>query len=742
MVTSYNHGDVICLATNGSGYDSRIIFDCATRKLNLKVDVIPNGSRIMQMKITPGKPNGNFVVFRDTLAHFGKKSLSDLVKTYNDGSQQLAKGIFPYYALTRNNEAGPFPSIDKFDLSAAKTDEQRQEILKFIEDNKDRQDYNPLTECIAYCMNDVKCQAMVCKVYTEIMYSLYKKCPFKYMTAPSFVHALSIQRITKDLELPDKKDPNYIHRIEELARDGTMAILKPQEAVMGRKALRGGRTDARAMYTEITPEEKAQGVTMEYADVNSMYPWWQAKGLYPRGIPTIYVVDEAYYPCFKHQHSLDFCTTCPLDKKYSVSNGDLKKHGLDVRNKWDISRLSLDIGGFIHCSVTAPNMLHPVLMIYDEATQKAITPCGTFTGTFTIQAVKVALTQGYVINHVYRVDEYAMKESQWADFTIDLYLGKLYASESAPGPERQRELYEFLEREFEAGDRLDFTPERWGYNKVRRELFKLLINCGWGKHCESPIKDQKTFIDYENCDEQIPATLFANFSDGKTVLKGVIPVGGERFLYKYLDNDRKPNLSRTYIAAGAMVPDYARLHLWSEMVKIGKDWIYNDTDSGVYKKVPGKYSIPITDVWGGWEAEHTNIMQFVGVGPKTYAFKKLVDGKEIREVDGKEVEVAVTKEVEVFKCKGLYIKRAHKNIVNYNVMAELNRKTLQTGDSQKVDVPQTSFVWFETKYLQTRNMIKHLNFSLDGFKGLVDETGYVYPYGYTGNDFVPHPCIK
>ena len=725
MVCSYNHGNNICLATNGSGYDSRIIFDCAVRKLKLKVEVIPNGSRIMELQITPGKPNGNKVLFRDTLAHFGKKSLEDLVKTYNDGTQQLAKGIFPYYALTRNNTTGPFPSLDKFDLSAARSDEKRQEILKFYEDNKHRTDYNALTECIAYCMNDVKCQAMVCKVYTSIMYDLFKQCPFKFMTAPSFVHSLSIQRITRELELPPKTDANYIHRIEELARDGTMAILKPQEAVMARKALRGGRTDARAMYTEITPEEKAQGITMEYADVNSMYPWWQAKGLYPRGVPTIYVLDETFAPCFTHQHSLEFCTTCPKDNRYSVSNGNLKQHGLDIRTSWDVSRLDLPIGGFIHCNVTAPNMIHPVLMIFDDETQKAITPCGTFTGTFTIHAMKIALAQGYKINHIYRVDEYKMGTSQWADFTIDLYLGKLYASESCPSPERQKELYDFFEREFEAGDRLDFTPSKWGYNKVLRELFKLLINCGWGKHCEAPIKDQKLFIDYATCDEQIPATLFANFSDGKTILKGIIPVGEERFLYKYMDTTRKPNLSRTYVAAGAMVPDYARIHLWSEMHKMGKDWIYNDTDSGVYKKTPGKYSIPISDFWGGWEAEHTNITKFVGIGPKTYAFTKEVDGKE----------------VEIFKCKGLYIKRAHKKIVNYKVMAEMNRKTLETGISQQVLVPQTSFVWNETNYLQTRNMIKHLNFSLNGFKGVVDKNGYVYPYGYTGEDFEIHPML-
>lgn len=720
-LADYNEGDCIALAHNGSGYDTRLIYEyLAINRPSVRMSQISNGSRILQLDVNVGKVDGRKLIFRDTLLHLAS-SLRGLTAAFNDGSVEMAKGYYPHLFNTPENTdyVGPIPGKEFFDITfSCRSDKDREDFLVWYEKNKDVKDWNNREEKKRYCENDVECLAMVVMNYTRVIQETYGLSPFKYVTGPAMVHALSKKRLTELMELGSPKDPNYIHNVEEAAKN-YWAVLKPQEYVMCKEALRGGRTDARKMLTEIDDEMWDRGERIKYVDVCSMYPWEQAVNEFPVGYPQVHVVNDLYRPCFgKHRNSIEFCS-CPRKDRYNDSTG-VKANGIWITSgPWDLEKFK-GIGGYVACDITAPNMLHPVLIVYDKVKQKAIAPCGRFTGVFTINAINVALAHGYVMNEVFRVDIYKMAPSLWEDLTIDFTIGKMCASEGEPDQKRREELVEFFEKHFEAGDRIarTFGCGKWGRNELRRSVYKILNNCGWGKHCQAAIKDQKILANYSLKDEEKVYAMYANVSAGLSSLKNVTPFTDNVFSYTFADDHCKPDLSNSYLAAGAHVPDYGRLTLWRQMNALGKRVIYNDTDSVVYHHVPGEYEVPPGVNWGEWEEEKISkagIRTFAAFGAKSYA--------------------AVSGGMELLKLKGISVNRAHGKMLALDKLIQAQKQVLATGKNEVILVPQQNFVYRPSQGIKTNRSMKKLTFSLDNYKGAVDKEGYVYPPGYTGSDF-------
>lgn len=720
-LADYNEGDCIALAHNGSGYDTRLVFEyLAVNRPDVRMSQISNGTRILQLEVNTGKMDGRKLIFRDTLMHLAS-SLRGLTVAFNDGSVEMAKGYYPHLFNTEENVdyVGPIPAREFFDITfSCRSDKDRDDFLVWYEKNKDVKDWNNREEKKRYCENDVECLAMVVMNYTKVIQETYGMAPFKYVTGPAMVHALSKKRLTELMELGDPKDENYIHNVEEAAKN-YWAVLKPQEYVMCKEALRGGRTDARKMLTEIDDKMWAKGERIKYVDVCSMYPWEQAVNEFPVGYPQVHVVNDLYRPCFKkHSNSIKFCD-CPVTERHYDSDG-VKATGIWVTSgPWDLERFK-GIGGYVACDITAPNMLHPVLIVYDKVNKKAVAPCGRFTGVFTINAINIALAHGYVMNEVFRVDIYKMVPSLWEDLTIDFTIGKMCASEEEPNQERQEELYEFFEKYFQAGDRIaqTFGCGKWGRNELRRNVYKILNNCGWGKHCQAAIKDQKILANYACKDEEKVYSMYANVSAGFSSLKNVTPFTENVFSYTFAEDNCKPDLSNSYLAAGAHVPDYGRLTLWKQMNALGKRVIYNDTDSVVYHHIPGEYEVEQGDMWGQWEEEkisEAGIRVFAAFGAKSYA--------------------VVSGGLELLKLKGISVNRAHGRMLAVEKLIEIQKKVLATGVKQVILVPQQNFVYRPSQGIKTNRTMKKLTFSLGNYKGPVDKEGYVYPPGYTGNDF-------
>jgi hypothetical protein len=213
--------------------------------------------------------------------------------------------------------------------------------------------------------------------------------------------------------------------------------------------------------------------------------------------------------------------------------------------------------------------------------------------------------------------------------------------------------------------------------------------------------------------------MYANVSMGVSSLKNVTPFTNNVFCYTFAEDTAVPNLANSYLAAGAHVPDYGRLTLWRQMNALGKRVIYNDTDSVVYHHVPGQYEVAQGDMWGQWEEEKISkagIRVFAAFGAKSYA--------------------VVSGGMELLKLKGISVNRAHGRMLSLDKLVGAQKQVLKTGEKVVILVPQQNFVYRPSQGIKTNRSMKKLTFSLDNYKGAVDQEGYVYPPGYTGKDFV------
>jgi DNA polymerase type B, organellar and viral len=305
----YNRGRNIAIAHNGSGYDTRLVFETATKRglKNLKMVPILQGSKFMQLTI--GK-----LVFRDSMLHL-KGSLASLSKDFCPPNT-LEKGHFPHLFNTYDNweYEGIIPGKEFFDLAFVMKDEN--ELARFNQWHDEQVKlfqqgvlWNFQTEIKKYCRNDVDILADVIRGYSTNAEKLVGASPLFKATSPSFVHDTILIDYSKklNLELPKgQKDFDMsLHQsnVEKIATETGWAVLVPNEYHYARLALRGGRTDVRKLYHDVTEEEHLEGRDIIYQDICSQYPFQQVVHQFPTGTPLIHVWDIKYYPCVRCQNS-------------------------------------------------------------------------------------------------------------------------------------------------------------------------------------------------------------------------------------------------------------------------------------------------------------------------------------------------------------------------------------------------------------------------------------------------------
>jgi hypothetical protein len=177
---------------------------------------------------------------------------------------------------------------------------------------------------------------------------------------------------------------------------------------------------------------------------------------------------------------------------------------------------------------------------------------------------------------------------------------------------------------------------------------------------------------------------------------------------------------------------------------MGDRVLMNDTDSIVYIHDPDGYNIPEGSMLGEWEIEkpcklNGGIKTFVGFGPKTYAFKAWRQDYKVHTV---------------VKAKGLSLKYAHSNLVNFEVMEEMMKEFLKDPDNynQRIKVPQKSFSFsFNSQSQQsdnyieggmrTRKTVKDLRINLSTMKGVLDGP-FLFPFGHEHNSLPVTPKLK
>lgn len=707
---TFNSGKNLCFAHNASGYDTRLLFEeaCTMNDLDVSMEPILRGGKFMQLKL------GN-AIYRDSLLHV-TGSLRDLAKDFC-GDAMLEKGHFPHLFNTveNYNYEGPIPDRKYFDLSfSMRNDKDLQDFELWYATWVDRTDWNFQQELEKYCINDVLVLSEIMKSYHTILFDKFEMSPWHNTTAPSYVHEVYLRKLALTLELPDPKEEEleYAQRIQELAWNEYWAVLTETEYWFARKALRGGRTDIRKVYHKVSQEDWERGVRIRYQDICSQYPYQQAVHDFPVGLPTIYVWDRRDMPCMDHKKGNCTCSNPLLDRSVHCITDAIEPNAQDI--------LGEDWFGIVCASVEPPsNLYHPVLVHWDEDRGKSIADCYRIErGVFTSVELQQALRVGYTLIKIHRFDKYKKRPSLWADTIKDLFIEKMVNSSRMPSLEDQQRLVREYEAQFGMGDALrkTFLEERWGKNPAKKKTFKIMLNSGWGKHAQRPIMTEAKIFDMAQQEEQV-FTFFQNCTSGQYQFQDCTVMGNKN-MYRYIQDgkDTHPDLHSCYLPAALFVPAYGRLHLWNQLHKLGKRVLMNDTDSIVYLYDPQEYNIPQGDVWGQWEVEDVDsknggIHTFVGLGPKTYAIK-CANGETL------------------VKCKGLSLKHATRQLVNFDSMEKLVLDYLNHSETRSIKVPQTVFVYRFGQGMHTYKMLKDLAFSPDDLKGYLDDQGHLYPFGY------------
>jgi len=121
---SHNFGKNIFIAHNGSGYDTRFVYEWACKNLlDRQVKTIITGCKIMELSLN------SLTKFRDSMLHL-PGSLARLAKGFN---LKMTKGYFPHLFNTVENQeyVGRIPNEGYFDMTF--TAREKKEIDTFKE---------------------------------------------------------------------------------------------------------------------------------------------------------------------------------------------------------------------------------------------------------------------------------------------------------------------------------------------------------------------------------------------------------------------------------------------------------------------------------------------------------------------------------------------------------------------------------------------------------------------------------
>lgn len=707
-----NGGNNICVAHNGSGYDTRLIFEEIV-KLSPDIPITPitRGTKFLELKA--GK-----TVFRDSMLHM-PGSLKRLAKSFQ---LPMTKGYFPHLFNTEMNfnYVGPLPARKYFDLTWTAADEN--DCVQFERWYTQRETEGPWAfkeEILNYCIDDVKILGCIVQKFNTICMEKCAISPWMSTTGPSFVHKCIIASLSDDVKLGlpsvEEDAEGRRKRIDELAYDEHWAVLEPTEYFFARKALRGGRTDVRCIVRVLTPEEKARGCRIVYQDMVSMYPAQQLKEDYPTGLPRIQVFDTDYFPCKEHssphkrlENDLDLVCGCSLEKRASRMDLTIEM----FERQPSLAHLQSFFG--IICVTLQPpnNLYHPALVHFDKTQGKCVASLEPIVAqVFTAPEFQMALQHGYQVITVHRIDEYNKAPGLWNEFIKDLYIEKMAYSEPAPDIEAQEKLVRAYEEKFGMGEAVNESFSRWRYDPALRFVFKIMLNSGWGKHCQRPNMPRSSLI--KNSDKETIETFFQNVEDDVTIVAGMEQLGDWTYVNSSSNGAKvKPNLHGTYLPAGIFVPSYGRIALYEHLSKLDRRVLYHDTDSIIYVYDPELYNIPCSEILGDWSEEDISkeeIIKFVGLGPKSYGLKTL--------------------QRTMIKVKGMSIKRSGSRILNFDTMEDLIEHHLN-GEYPEIELPQMLFNYRIGRGIQTVYNLKKLSFQPEVLKGDLHYDGCVYPKGY------------
>ena len=473
--------------------------------------------------------------------------------------------------------------------------------------------------------------------------------PWLSVTAPGYCHKVIKNQLSSDeyLKFPPDTPANDMirrERLEELAMREHWAVLTPNEYWFARKALRGGRTDVRRLTYTLSPEDILQGKKIVYVDVVSLYPSVQVKYQYPVGVPEVRIYDRDFYPCNMHRnpdHGNSVVLRCSCSFEDKFQNRDKKMFIHDYSNTdpptWQEICLDDDFFGLVCVSLTPPTNLYiPVLVTYDDDALKCsadLTPI--VEQVFTTVELKRALEKGYQLDRLHRFDKYHKAPGLWNPFIKELFIDKLSNELSEndgvveyPTPDQQDALISAYEEKFQMGEAVKNSLKRnvenpnsgWQCNPVKKQVAKIMLNSGWGKHCQRLNLPRTQIVNHK--DTAAYTNLIQRFEAGYTRFTNITHMKYGTAFEKMERSTSYHNIHDSYIPAGLFVPSYGRMVLYEQMEKLQERVLYHDTDSLIYIYDPAEsYNVQTSDIWGDWKEEDESlagIVSFTGIALISY----------------------------------------------------------------------------------------------------------------------------
>lgn len=404
-----------------------------------------------------------------------------------------------------------------------------------------------------------------------------------------------------------------------------------------RQSIHGGRTDVRTLCFELTEEEIARGVRIRYVDVTSMYPFVMKTFQLPCGQVKERVYDDRSQP----------------SRQYLMENIYIAEIDIDPPEK------------YLH---------HPVLVTMRNG--KLVAPLEPLRNyVVTSIELKLAIANGYILRRVHKIHEYEATTDLFAKY-VDAFM-------------------EVKDRAAQEG------------NRAKKQLAKIMLNSLYGKFMQRPnIPTTQYFscLDQREMDAW-QASMRCKAEEGSITLESdFVMLRQEGTLVcqvKTLDTDLTSSLQSIQAAVGSFIAAGGRFLLGKELIKLGTNVLYHDTDSIVYLD-DGGYRIPEGKGLGQWIDECENgdiITHFVSLAPKTYAYK-------IRTKEGKVKEIV--------KAKGLTLHASAKAIITYDSMKQL----LFGEEDEYLAIDQFNIEYKpKTQTLRSRVSQKLLTFNPQDLKG-------------------------
>lgn len=651
-------------AHNGRSYDNYLIMSEIQKQETLKIGkVIQKGRKLLRMDIEK-------VIMTDSLNHF-TGTLDSLVNAFGLSKKLTERGYkprktyFPYkfYKTENKNYTGIIPDREYFEQNNIKHSEKKGKHTDYIKDYEEfinwhdakiletlETPYDINKECIEYCKQDCAILACALEVYRDRELSYSKLDPLQKITIAS--HAMAVFRT------------NYLTK-------NIVAVLSKKEYNFAKRAMKGGRTNSYVFYKKYP--------RIDYADINSMYPYILKTMAMPVGIPVIQVLQDNEY---------DFDTLHDL-----------------VNNSF----------GLIECDLIPPqNLKIAPLMVHDEEKNKLIESLDEMKKmVWTSVELQLAIKHGYLVSKIYEIHHYTQSTTLFRGYI------KKYSDYKFDADERKDAIFEI--------PNYKNNPElmqELSELECTRAVAKAMLNNLWGKFGQN--------------DDSVETKFFSKPGDwfnlvrrekSKQVDINTVEVlnNGQLFVqFKEINKD-KLKLNNTNMTIAAFTTAYGRCMLYEEMYKIGFDRIlYTDTDSIIYTYDEKGYNIKYGDELGEFKKENkVSITEFVSLGPKTYAYKY---ESEVGDIKCKGFDP------EKYKLQGDKIEDKH---ITFNAYLHLINSAFDENGKLKnnnVDLKLPyQFMSFERKNneIHTVDAVKILQFEYNKRQIVsIDET---QPYGYNIN---------